>query len=87
MWKDIVYNTAALDPLAEAELYRNFAQITGNRTTLLISHRLGITKLVDRILVFRDGRIIEDGTHHELMNKKGHYYEMYQAQASWYQTD
>lgn len=79
--------TAALDPLAEAELYRDFAQITGNRTTLLISHRLGITKLVDRILVFKDGRIIEDGTHHELIDKKGHYYEMYQAQASWYQTD
>jgi ABC-type multidrug transport system fused ATPase/permease subunit len=78
--------TAALDPLAEAELYRNFSQITGDRTTLLISHRLGITKLVDRILVFCDGRIIEDGTHQELMKKKGHYYEMYQAQAAWYQT-
>lgn len=78
--------TAALDPLAEAELYRNFSQITGDRTTLLISHRLGITKLVDRVLVFHDGRIIEDGTHQELMEKKGHYYDMYQAQASWYQT-
>lgn len=78
--------TAALDPLAEAELYRNFSQITGDRTTLLISHRLGITKLVDRILVFRDGRIVEDGTHQELMQKKAHYYEMYQAQAAWYQT-
>lgn len=79
--------TAALDPLAEAELYRNFSRITGDRTTLLISHRLGITKLVDRILVFHDGRIIEDGTHAELMAKKGHYYEMYQAQASWYQSE
>ena len=79
--------TAALDPLAEAELYRNFATITGDRTTLLISHRLGITKLVDRILVFRDGRIIEDGSHQELMEKKGHYYEMYEAQAAWYQTE
>lgn len=79
--------TAALDPLAEAELYRNFSRITGDRTTLLISHRLGITRLVDRILVFRDGRIIEDGSHQELMKKKGHYFEMYQAQAAWYQTD
>lgn len=78
--------TAALDPLAEAELYRNFSLLTGDRTTLLISHRLGITKLVDRILVFHDGHIIEDGTHQELMEKRGHYYEMYQAQASWYQT-
>ena len=77
--------TAALDPVSEAELYRNFARITGERTTLLISHRLGITKLVDRILVFRDGQIIEDGSHQELMERKGHYYDMYQAQAQWYQ--
>lgn len=77
--------TAALDPISEAELYRNFSQITGDRTTVLISHRLGITKLVDRILVFHDGKIIEDGSHQELIKKRGHYYEMYQAQASWYQ--
>ena len=77
--------TAALDPLAEAELYRNFSEITGDKTTLLISHRLGITKLVDRILVFKDGRIIEDGSHQELMEHKGQYYNMYQAQAAWYQ--
>lgn len=79
--------TAALDPLSEAELYRNFSEITGDRTTILISHRLGITKLVDRILVFDDGRIIEDGSHQELMEKRGHYYDMYQAQASWYQVN
>lgn len=79
--------TAALDPISEAELYRNFAELTGNRTTILISHRLGITKLVDRILVFHDGRIIEDGSHEELMKRKGHYYDMYCAQASWYQTN
>lgn len=77
--------TAALDPLAEAQLYRDFSQITGERTTLLISHRLGITSLVDRVLVFHDGRIIEDGTHQELMKNKGHYYSMYLAQAQWYQ--
>lgn len=79
--------TAALDPMAEAELYRNFSGITGGRTTLLISHRLGITKLVDRILVFRDGRIIEDGGHRQLMEKGGCYSEMYKAQASWYRTE
>lgn len=77
--------TAALDPIAETQLYRDFSRITGEKTTLLISHRLGITSLVDRILVFRDGRIIEDGTHQELMAKKGHYHSLYQAQAKWYQ--
>ncbi len=77
--------TAALDPIAETQLYRDFSRITGEKTTLLISHRLGITSLVDRILVFRDGRIIEDGTHQELMAKKGHYHSLYLAQAKWYQ--
>ena len=76
--------TAALDPVAEAELYRHFAALTGDRTAILISHRLGITRLVDRILVFRDGRIEEDGSHEELMARKGLYAEMYNAQAKWY---
>lgn len=77
--------TAALDPIAEAQLYQNFSELTGHRTALLISHRLGITGLVDRILVFREGRIVEDGSHGELMARRGHYYAMYQAQAKWYQ--
>jgi len=76
--------TSALDPLAEAELYRNFAALTGDKTTILISHRLGITAVVDRILVFKDGQIVEDGSHAELMNNNGHYAEMYRAQAKWY---
>ncbi len=77
--------TAALDPLAEAELYRNFTDLTVNRTTILISHRLGITRLVDRILVFNDGRIVEDGSHEELLKKQGLYARMFRAQAQWYQ--
>ena len=77
--------TSALDPVAEAELYRNFANLTKAKTTILISHRLGITAMVDRILVFKDGQIIEDGSHRELMSKNGHYAEMYQAQAKWYE--
>jgi ABC-type multidrug transport system fused ATPase/permease subunit len=77
--------TAALDPLAEAELYRNFTALTGDRTTILISHRLGITQLVDRILVFNDGRIVEDGDHKALMARDGLYAKMYRAQAQWYE--
>ena len=65
--------TSALDPMAEAQLYKDFAEITGDKTTLLISHRLGITSVVDRILVFRDGKLIEDGSHRELMEKDGYY--------------
>ncbi len=77
--------TAALDPVAEANLYRNFSELTSDRTTILISHRLGITRLVDRILVFDDGQIVEDGSHDELMKHEGQYAKMYQAQAQWYQ--
>lgn len=77
--------TAALDPMAETELYRDFAGITEDKTTILISHRLGITSVVDRVLVFRDGEIIEDGSHQELMAQNGHYAELYRAQAKWYQ--
>ena len=71
--------TSALDPMAEAQLYKDFAEITGDKTTLLISHRLGITSVVDRILVFRDGKLIEDGSHQELMEKDGYYAKMYRA--------
>lgn len=77
--------TSALDPMAEAQLYRDFSALTGDKTTLLISHRLGITSVVDRILVFRDGRIIEDGSHGELMRRDGYYAQMYRAQAKWYE--
>lgn len=77
--------TAALDPIAETELYRDFAGITEEKTTILISHRLGISSVVDRILVFHDGEIIEDGSHHELMERNGHYAALYRAQAKWYQ--
>jgi ABC-type multidrug transport system fused ATPase/permease subunit len=77
--------TAALDPLAEADLYRSFSDLTGDRTTILISHRLGITQLVDRILVFDEGRIVEDGDHKTLLANGGLYAKMYQAQAQWYE--
>ncbi len=76
--------TSALDPVAEAQLYRNFASLTGDKTTILISHRLGITAVVDRILVFDNGKIVEDGSHKQLMAKNGFYADMYRAQAQWY---
>lgn len=77
--------TSALDPIAEAQIYRNFSELTGGKTTLLISHRLGIASVADRILVFNQGKIVEDGNHKELMSKNGYYAKMYVAQAKWYQ--
>lgn len=76
--------TAALDPIAEANIYRNFAALTEDKTTVLISHRLGITSVVDRILVFDKGKIVEDGNHADLIQRGGLYAKMYEAQAQWY---
>ena len=76
--------TAALDPISEARFYREFRELTGDRTAIMISHRLGATKLADRILVFHEGRIVEEGTHEKLMSKNGLYAQMYEAQAQWY---
>lgn len=77
--------TSALDPMAEAQIYRNFADLVEDRTALLISHRLGIASVVDRVLVFEEGRIVEDGTPDELLAAEGVFKELYQAQAKWYQ--
>ena len=76
--------TAALDPISEARFYREFRELTGDRTAIMISHRLGATKLADRILVFHEGRNVEEGTHEKLMSKNGLYAQMYEAQAQWY---
>jgi ATP-binding cassette subfamily B protein len=76
--------TAALDPIGESMVYRQFEQISRGKTTIFISHRLGSTKLADVIYVLADGKIVESGSHSELMAKKGIYYEMFNAQAEWY---
>ena len=75
---------AALDAEAEENLYNHFDEITKDKTTILISHRLAATKVVDRILVMEDGKIVEDGTHTDLMNKNGVYANMFRLQAGLY---
>ena len=75
---------AALDAVAEAELYRQFAELLGGRTALLISHRLGSARMADRILVLQRGRIVEQGRHDELLAENGVYAAMWEEQASWY---
>lgn len=76
--------TAAIDPLEETALYQKFAEMSKNKTAVIITHRLGSAKIADRIVVLDKGRIAEIGKHEELMEKKGLYHEMYMAQAKWY---
>ena len=76
--------TAAIDPVAEVEMIRELLTRDESRTTLVISHRLGVARLCDRILVLDEGQLVEDGTHEELLAIDGLYAEMWNAQASWY---
>ena len=76
--------TAAIDPVAEVEMIRELLTKDESRTTLVISHRLGVARLCDRILVLDEGQLVEDGTHEELLAIDGLYAEMWNAQASWY---
>jgi ATP-binding cassette, subfamily B, bacterial len=75
---------AALDARAEVEVYRQFRDVSRGKTVLLISHRLGSARLADRILVLKEGRIAEEGSHAELMARGGLYARMLGAQAQWY---
>lgn len=77
--------TAALDPVAEYDIYRQFDNLVGNKTAIYISHRLSSCKFCDRIAVFAENTIKEYGTHSELVNKKdGIYAELFAAQAQYY---
>lgn len=75
---------AALDARAEYELYQEFNKLTENKIVIYISHRLAASHFCDNIMVLRNGKIIERGSHDQLMNVKGHYYDMYMRQAENY---
>lgn len=77
--------TAALDPISESRLYEQFGEISQGKTTIFISHRLGSTKLADHIFVLKGGRILEEGSHDQLIGQHGLYAQMYESQRSWYQ--
>ena len=76
--------TAALDPIAEAEIYKQFSQMTAGKTAVYISHRMSSCKFCDRIIVLDHGRIAEDGTHGTLLANHGIYANLYETQAQYY---
>lgn len=76
--------TAALDPLAEAEIYENFNQLIQNKTAIYISHRMSSCKFCDKIVVLDKGEVTETGTHKKLLEENGIYAALYKAQAQYY---
>lgn len=76
--------TSALDPMQESEILKKFLDISKGKTSIIITHRLGICKSVDKIVVFKDGRVSGIGAHDELLIKSSYYKEMYEAQAKFY---
>lgn len=76
--------TAALDPLAEHEVFQRFAELTAGKTTLFVSHRFSTVKMARSILVLENGRVLEQGSHDELMARDGQYARMFRTQAKQY---
>lgn len=76
--------TAAIDPIEETKIYKHFAEISKGKTALIVTHRLGSAKLADRIFVMKQGRLVEQGTHEELLAVEGEYARLYKSQEQWY---
>ena len=76
--------TAALDPLAENDIYMKYNDMTAGKTAMFISHRLASTRFCDRIIFIADGGIAEEGTHDVLLKKKGKYAELFEIQSRYY---
>lgn len=78
--------TAAIDPIEETKIYKKFKEISDERTTVLVTHRLGSARIADRIVVMENGHVVEIGSHDELINKKGTYFDLFMSQAQWYEN-
>jgi ATP-binding cassette, subfamily B, bacterial len=79
--------TASLDVRVEHELYEHFADLSRGRTTILVSHRFSTVRMAGRIVLLAGGKVVEDGTHEELVAAGGRYAELYEVQASHYHID
>ena len=76
--------TASLDALAEQEIYSQFDTLRKGKTTIFVSHRLSSATVADKIVVLENGRVIEEGDHSALMQRRGHYWELFTTQAKRY---
>jgi ATP-binding cassette subfamily B protein len=78
--------SAALDAFAESEVYQRFSELTSGRSTLFVTHRLSSVRIAEKILVLKNGRLVKEGTHDELMARDGEYARMFTLQAERYQS-
>lgn len=79
--------TAALDPLAEADMYRKYNEMTAGKSSVYISHRLASTRFCDRIIFIEDSRIAEEGTHEQLLARGGKYAQLFEVQGRYYKSE
>jgi ATP-binding cassette subfamily B protein len=79
--------TAALDPIAESEMYQKYNEMTLGKSSVYISHRLASTRFCDRILMLADGGIAEEGTHEELLKMGGKYAALFEVQSRYYREE
>ncbi|MGG1662591.1 ABC transporter ATP-binding protein [Brevibacillus sp. NRS-1366] len=79
--------TAALDPIAEMDIFNKFKLLSENKIAIFISHRLAAARMADRIIVMKEGKIVEIGTHEQLMALGQEYFQMYQMQAQWFSSE
>jgi ATP-binding cassette subfamily B protein len=76
--------TSSLDPKAEEEVFRKFRQLAAGRTAIIISHRLSTVRMADCIFFLKNGRILEKGSHEELMAFNGEYSQLFRIQSQYY---
>lgn len=79
--------TSALDPVIETEILSKFLELSQGKTAIIISHRVGLCRLMDKVVVMRKGQVVEVGTHKALMAQEGYYKMLYEAQKKWYEGD
>ena len=79
--------TAAIDPYEETRVYNRFAELSREKSAVIVTHRIGSVRLADRILVMQDGHAVQLGTHEELVQKEGEYRRLWEAQEQWYQEN
>ena len=76
--------TGNLDPLAEADVFQKYLDMAQDKTVIMVTHRISVASLAERIVVFAHGKIVEDGSHEQLLEQGGEYARLYKAQAQWY---